>query len=243
MNSLPANFTLVFSKPLAWDNSTDLKGTLSGAGISHRVKGHCAIPGCRSVPEKGLPEIPKVQEKKHPLTASILPNTILGGGRATRFETAYVAYQRGPGFQSQRTISGFLPNVNHETSPSAFGLGSTSKSQRHCRSRTLKHLPTINPPAKKCPPFNEVLDKSCSCSPYSLTSLCAFYQASMPKRRVLWKQGKFKNIIIGGGLTTICNSFPHREDFSDAGLRDWGWNRCHRRRISVGGEDGRGKKA
>ncbi|KAG0723975.1 hypothetical protein GWK47_041585 [Chionoecetes opilio] len=133
--------TLVCSQTLAWDNIDRLEETLSGAGTSHRVNGIAVqFQVAGSVPEKVLPEITKSKIRSITLTASIPP--IYNVGRRAgppKIETAYVDTTKESRIQRPRTISGFLLECQTmRTSPSAVGLGSTSKSAETLQwSRTL----------------------------------------------------------------------------------------------------------
>ncbi|KAG0724427.1 hypothetical protein GWK47_040575 [Chionoecetes opilio] len=132
--------TLVCSQP-AWDNIDRLEETLSGAGTSHRVNGFAVqFQVAGSVPEKVLPEITKSKIRSITLTASILP--IYNVGRRAgppRIETAYVdTTKEAPGSKPKNHIWLLLECQTMRTSPSAVGLGSTSKPQGTLQwSRTL----------------------------------------------------------------------------------------------------------
>ena len=83
---------------------------------------------------------------------------------------------------------------------------------------TVSYLPTINAPATEMSAVNEVLEKT-----YSIMQslqlnkiVCVFNQALYAKAcKILWKQDKFKNIIIRMGVFhTICNLLSIIADIS-----------------------------
>ena len=90
---------------------------------------------------------------------------------------------------------------------------------------TVSYLPTVNASATEMSTANEVLEQTLGImqSLHLNNIVCVFDQALYAKAaEIVWKQEKFKNIIIRmGAFHTICNLLSIiGKRFQDAGLRD-----------------------
>ena len=227
---LPANIYPGVFTTLAWDNIDRLEETLSGAGTSHRVNGiavQSKVAG--SVPEKVLPEITKSKIRSITPTASMLP--IYNVGRRAgppRIETAYVDTTKEVQDSKTKNHIWFLTQMSdHENQSISSWTGFNIKIRRDIAvvQDTVSYLPTINAPATEMSTVNEVLEQTHAImQSLQLNKIvCVFDQALYAKAaEVLWKQEKFKNIIITMGVFhTICNLLSTiGKRFQDAGLRD-----------------------
>lgn len=227
---LPANIYPGVFTTLAWDNIDRLEETLSGAGTSHRVNG-IAVQSKVSdtVPEKVLPDITKSKKRSITPTALMLP-TYNVGQRAgpPRIVTAGVDTTKQVQDSKTKNYTWVLTRISdheNQTISSWTGFNIKIRSDIAVSQDTVSYLPTINAPATEMSTVNEVLEQTRAImQSLQLNKIvCVFDQALYAKAaEVLWKQEKFKNIIIRMGVFhTICNLLSIiGKRFQDAGLRD-----------------------